>query len=143
MVNDYSRPRVGLGIIIINGKGQILVRRRIGSHAPKFSIPGGALELGETFEAGAIREAKEECDITLIDPKVIAITNNLETYTEEGIHFISVILIANQFEGEPKIMEPTKHTDQRWVDPRNLPEPHFDASRMAVECYLKHVFYLA
>lgn len=134
---------MGLGIIIVNDKGQILVRRRIGSHAPKFSIPGGALELGETFEEGAIREVQEECGITLSRPKVIALTNNLETFAEEGVHFISVILVARQFEGEPKITEPHRHTDQRWVDPTDLPEPHFDASRMAVDCYLKKAFYFA
>lgn len=137
-----SRPRVGLGVIILNGQGQVLVRRRIGSHAPKFSIPGGTLEQGETFEEGATREIIEECGITLKEPRVIAVTNNLETFAEEGTHFISIILIAHQFEGEPTITEPDKHTDQRWVDPQALPEPHFDASRMGVECYLKGKFYI-
>ena len=98
--------------------------------------------MGEKFEEGAIREVQEECGIILKKPRVIAITNNLETFDEEGVHFISVILVANQFEGEPTITEPDKHTDQRWVDPRALPAPHFDASRMGVECYLNGKFYI-
>lgn len=140
MSNKY--PRVGIAAVIANNQGQILVHKRIGKHAPKYSIPGGSLELGETFEAGAIREIQEECGITLINPKVIAITNNLETFLEEGVHYISVILFANQYKGIPKITEPDKHANLNWVDPKNLPMPHFDASRLAVECYLKGKFYV-
>lgn len=109
---------------------------RSGLHAPYWSIPGGSLELGETFEEGAIRELQEECGITLVRPKVIAVTNNLETYTAEGVHFISVILLAERYEGEPKLLERGKHSELRWVDPRDLPLPHFEASRLGVQCYL-------
>lgn len=136
-----TKPKVGIGIIIVNSKGEILIGKRIGSHAQRYSIPGGSLELGETFEAAAIREAKEEIGITLKNPKVIAVTNNLETYRQEGVHFISVILLAESFDGEPKILEPEKCAELLWCDPHSLPEPHFDASRLAVECYLDGAVY--
>ena len=137
----HDTPRVGLGIIIEDGKGKILIAKRTTKHAPKYSIPGGKLERGETFEQGAIREVQEEHGITIINPKVIAVTNNLETYAEEGVHFISIILLAKSFEGKPEIMEPHKCSEILWVDPRKLPQPHFDASRLGVECYLKDSFY--
>lgn len=136
-----THPRVGLGVIVLNGEGKILIQRRIGSHAPHYSIPGGSLELGETFERGAIRELQEECGIELKDPKVIALTNNLETYGEEGVHFISVILIARQFKGVPKLQEADRHSELLWADPDHLPEPHFEASRLGVACYLSGDFY--
>ena len=97
--------------------------------------------MGETFEVGAIREIKEETDLDIKDPKVIAVTNNLETYREEGKHYISVVLVADTFSGELKLMEPNKCEGWEWVDPKNLPMPHFDASRLGVECYLKQSFY--
>ena len=139
-----NRPHVGLGIIIENGAGEILVAKRAGSHARKYSIPGGGLELGETFEAGAVREVEEEHGITIIDPEVIAVTNNLETYWEtyretqgrRGIHVASVILVAKSFEGVPRIMEPDKCEEILWANPQQLPQPHFEASRLGVECYL-------
>jgi mutator protein MutT len=136
-----NTPRVGLGIIIEDEAGNILVAKRTTKHAPKYSIPGGKLEPGETFEQGAIREVQEEHGITIINAKVIAVTNNLETYKEEGVHSISIVLLAKSFEGEPKIMEPHKCSEILWVDPRKLPLPHFDASRLGVECYLKNSFY--
>ncbi len=42
-----NRPRVG--VIVENAQGEVLVGRRTGSHAPKHSIPGGSLEIGENF----------------------------------------------------------------------------------------------
>lgn len=141
MSDMSTHPRVGLGVIVLNDDGQILVLRRIGSHAPYYSIPGGSLELGETFEQGAVRELQEECAITIVKPEVMAITNNLETYAEEGAHFISVILVAKRFEGVPKLQEADKHSELLWVDPRILPEPHFEASRLGVACYLSGKFY--
>lgn len=138
-----QHPHVGLGIIIENSEGQILVIKREGSHAPFWSIPGGKLELGETFEDGAIRELKEELDIDLKSPKVIAVTNNLKTYEAEGAHFISIILLAKTFKGQLKIMEPHKCTEFRWVDPHDLPGPHFDASELGVRCYLQKVPYVS
>jgi mutator protein MutT len=136
-----NKPGVGIGVIILNKDGKILVGKRIGSHAPYYSIPGGRLELGETFEQCAIRELHEEHGITILEPRVIAVTNNLETYRSEGVHFISVILVAKAFEGEPVINEPDKCEEILWADPRDLPQPHFDASRLAIECYLNGKVY--
>lgn len=136
-----NKPRVGLGVIIRDQDGKILIMKRLGSHAPVYSIPGGSLERGETFEQGAIREMDEELGITIKKPKVIAVTNNLETYQAEGLHFISIILLAQSFTGEPAIMEPDKCEELLWVDPTQLPQPHFDASRLGVECYLNDIVY--
>lgn len=138
---EANRPRIGLGVIVINDEGKILVLHRTGNHAPYWSIPGGSLELGETFEVGATRELQEECGITLVKSQVIAVTNNLETYSEEGLHYISVILVARDYEGNLRNCEPDKHSELRWVDPHDLPLPHFEASRLGVRCYLDDKFY--
>jgi len=140
-MNENKVPRVGLGVIIVNSEGKILIGKRKNSHAPYYSIPGGHLELGETFEAGAIREIKEETNLDIKNPQVIAITNNLETYRQDGLHYISIALLVKNFSGELKIMEPHKCEEWQWVDPKNLPTPHFDASRMAIDCYVDNTFY--
>ncbi len=135
-------PKVGIGVIIENAEGKVLIGKRKGSHAPYYSIPGGHLELGETFEATAIREVKEETDLTIFDPKVISVSNNLRTYELEGKHFISVILHTKQFEGELKLMEEDKCESWEWLNPRELPQPHFDASEFAIACFLQKKIYL-
>lgn len=141
MSDEKNRPRVGLGIIIVNSEGKILIGKRQNSHAPYYSIPGGHLELGETFEQGAIREVKEETDLDIDDVQVIAVTNNLETYRQASLHYISIALLTKKFSGELKNMEPEKCAEWLWVDPLNLLQPHFDASQMAVACYLEGKFY--
>lgn len=134
--------QVGLGVIIVRNDGKILIGKRKGSHAPYYSIPGGKLELGESFEAGAIREIQEEHGILISNLKVIAVTNNLETFKESGIHFISVVLVADTFEGIPVILEPGKCEEILWTDPLSLPRPHFDASRFGVQCWLEGMPYV-
>lgn len=135
--NAAEKPRVGLGVIVENDSGLILVGKRIGSHAPYWSIPGGRLKLGESFEVGAKRELREEFDIDIEEPKVIAVTNNLRTYKTEGLHYISVILWAKKFRGEPRIVEQDKCAEFAWCDPHKLPQPHFDASELGVQCWLE------
>jgi ADP-ribose pyrophosphatase YjhB (NUDIX family) len=134
-------PRVGVGVILTNDKGQVLLGKRKGSHAPYWSIPGGHLELGESFEAAAIREVAEETGLAIQGPEVVAVTNNLETWRESGLHYISVTLHARA-DGEPQLLEPEKCEGWVWRDPRELPEPHFDASRQSIACWLAGCCYL-
>ena len=138
---NSEKPKVGIGVIIVNEDSHILIGKRKGGHAPYHSIPGGHLEAGESFEEAAIREIKEETGITIHNPRVICITNNLETYLNEGKHYISIALVADGFDGSPVVMEPDKCEGWQWVDPTRLPQPHFDASEMSVSCYLNGVFY--
>lgn len=141
MNNKNTLPKIGVGIIITNEKGEILIGKRKGSHANLYSIPGGHFERGETFEEAAAREAKEEMGIDIRNPKVIALTNNLKTYKKEGVHHISVILLVTDFIGVPKNIEPDKCDGWFWVNPKKLPLPHFDASQRGVECWLAGEFY--
>ena len=136
-----NRPTVGIGVVIINDKHQVLIGKRKNSHAPYYSIPGGHMELGESFEQAAIREIAEETGLTLIDPKVIAVTNNLRTFKQEGHHSVSVILTCQQFNGQPQLLEPHKCESWQWVEPTDLPQPHFDASESAIKCYLEQCCY--
>lgn len=101
-------PYVGIGIILRNEKQQILVGRRKNSHAPYYSIPGGHMEIGETFLATARRELEEETGLILEQGQVIAITNNLETYQESGLHYVSVVVEALAYRGNLENREPNK-----------------------------------
>ena len=63
----YINPRV-VSSVIVEREGMLLLQQRaMEPRAGYWTFPGGFLEVGETAEAGAIREAKEEVglDITL------------------------------------------------------------------------------
>lgn len=135
-MNTMNHPRVGIGLIIENPEGLILTGRRLGGHGPYHSILGGHLELGETFEQAAIRETAEETGLIVHNPKFVCVTNNLETYKKEGLHYISIIMHTKEYEGEPRLMEPHKCAGWEWVDPNKLREPHFEPSRIGVGQWL-------
>ena len=137
-----DRPGVGIGVVIQNEKGEILIGKRTGSHAPLYSIPGGHLEQGETFEEAAIKEVREETGLIISNPKVFCVTNNLQTYSQEHKHYVSVNLFTSDFVGSPQIMEANKCEGWFWCLPEQLPQPHFDASEYAMACFLQQVFYI-
>ena len=66
MKREYpDRPIVGVGAVIVAGDGHagrcvLLVRRGAPPLAGQWSLPGGAVELGETLRAAVEREALEE-----------------------------------------------------------------------------------
>ena len=60
MRNVPERPVVGVGAVVVDDDRVLLVRR---AHQPlkgEWSLPGGAVELGETLEAAVAREVLEE-----------------------------------------------------------------------------------
>jgi ADP-ribose pyrophosphatase YjhB (NUDIX family) len=138
---NMQRPAIGIGIIIENQHKQVLIGKRKGSHAPYFSIPGGHLELGESFEQAAIREVAEETGLHIQNPEVIGVTNNLATFKAENYHSVSIILVVKDVSGTAKLLEPHKCEGWFWVDPLSLPQPHFDASESAINNYLANSIY--
>lgn len=56
-------PIPGVGVIVVGRKGVLLVRRITEPSAGLWSIPGGAIEVGEHQEMTAVREVKEETGI--------------------------------------------------------------------------------
>lgn len=137
-----DRPKVGIGVIIQNSNSEILIGKRMGSHSPFYSIPGGHLENGESFEAAAIKEVFEETGLRIKNPKVLSVSNNLRTYKNEKKHYISINLFTNEFEGELAIKEPDKCEDWKWCKITEIPNPQFDASEFAIECFEKNQFYI-
>jgi len=55
-----SRPIVGIGGVVIHEGRVLLVRRARPPLQGQWSIPGGGLEVGETFADGIRREVREE-----------------------------------------------------------------------------------
>ena len=63
-VREYpDAPRVGVGVVILNGDHVLLVKRGQPPSEGKWSIPGGLVHLGERIEDAARREVQEECGV--------------------------------------------------------------------------------
>jgi 8-oxo-dGTP diphosphatase len=117
-----KRPKVGLGVYILNEKGQVLLTKRAGSHwAETWCPPGGHLEFGESFFACGKRETKEEVDLDISEAEVVGITNDVDLDAQK--HYVTLHLKSSQWSGTPKIMEPEKCTEIGWFDLDKLPSP--------------------
>lgn len=122
-MKQNSIVRVGVGVFIFKD-GKFLMQQRQGAHgAGTWSVPGGHLEFGESFEETARREVLEETGLEITNVRFGAVTN--DNFVEEGKHYVTVWMISDWKNGEPRITEPDKCLKQEWRSFDNLPSPLF------------------
>lgn len=141
-----NKVGVGFGVMILNNNKVLLGQRNLDPKKADselhgegtWTMPGGKLEYGETFEEGAYREVMEETSIKLNDVEVICVNND----KNEFAHFITIGLISTNFTGNPKVMEPDEITKWQWFDLNKLPQPMYFPSQKVINNYLKKEFYI-
>jgi 8-oxo-dGTP diphosphatase len=120
-----ERPKVGVGVIVINGS-KILMGKRKNAHGHgSWSFPGGHLELNETTEECARRETLEETGLKVKNIRIGTFTNDI--FEKEGKHYITLFMLSDYdpSSGEPKVMELEKCEKWEWFEWDNLPSPLF------------------
>ena len=101
--NKYPIPTVDIIIEITRKNGQegiILIKRKNPPHG--WALPGGFVDVGESLEEAAVREAKEE---TSLD---IKLKNQFHTYSDPKRdprkHTISTVYVATA-QGRPRAQD--------------------------------------
>src|SRR5512136_2104764 len=64
-MNAIQTPLLAADAIIFYGGGIVLIERDRPPYAGCYALPGGFVEMGETVEAAAVREAREETGLTI------------------------------------------------------------------------------
>ena len=67
----YPEPTVGA--LIINDMDEVLLVKSYKWKNRKYSVPGGHVELGESFEEAIIREVKEETGLDVVPKRLFMI----------------------------------------------------------------------
>lgn len=123
MQMDPRRPRIGIGVIVVQDHRVLLGKRR-GSHgAGTWSFPGGHLEWGESIDACAQREVLEETDVVVRNVRHVAFTNDV--FATEGKHHVTLYVAADYASGTPQVAEPEKCEQWEWFFWDMLPKPLF------------------
>ncbi len=137
----------GCGVMVFNENNKLLLGLRSNNEETAdselheegtWTMPGGNIEYGETFEEAGIREAKEEADLDVTDLEVFCV----QTDKNEHAHYVSVGMIAHSFNGIPKVMEPGVILKWEWFDIDKLPNNIFTPSKKTIDCYLNKKFYI-
>jgi 8-oxo-dGTP diphosphatase len=145
-MEEKKKIGVGFGVMILKDNKVLLGKRH---SDPKkadsklhgegtWTMPGGKLEYGETFEDGAIREVKEETNLQLKSIKIIAVNNDMNEFA----HFVTIGMLSTDFTGAPKVMEPDEITEWAWFDLNSLPRHLYFPSAKLIENHKQRKFYI-
>jgi 8-oxo-dGTP diphosphatase len=132
---DYIGVGTGAFILKEPGPQLLLVKRVKQPEAGTWSIPGGALEFGETFEAAIKREVKEETGLDVEIVKLLRVTDHI--LPEEGLHWVTPAFLCKITDGEARNLEPKKHSDIAWFPLDALPEELTMTTTLALGSYLE------
>lgn len=114
---------IGVGVIVLNNRGQVLLGKRLSKHGfGTWSFPGGHLEAGESPFECAQREVQEETGLKLTNSILGPSVQDVFAQTDK--HYLTWFVIAKA-EGVPQVLEPEKCEGWRWFDWAELPEPLF------------------
>lgn len=127
----------GAVVIIGNEKGEVLLQKR---PEGRWGLPGGLMELGESFEEVALREVREEIGLEIKNLKLLHVFSGKEFYTKapNGDEFYSVTAVFFTDEVEGTIAYQASETlAVRFFDVGNLPEQMVGSHRMFIETLIK------
>lgn len=125
MLTDQKRIMVGVGAVIEDGMGRILLVKHVpergGFWQGKWICPGGELELGETIEEGIKREVSEETqlEIDLVRPlppfdRIVRSDDNVY------LHVIYIDYLARLTGGQ---LRPDSDVGEAvWVEKKRIPQ---------------------
>jgi 8-oxo-dGTP diphosphatase len=137
-----EKPRkmgIGVGIMILRD-GKVLLGKRHDDPAKAdselhgegtWTMPGGKLHFGESFEQAAAREVAEETGLRISGIELVSVTNDVSG----DAHFVTIGFLCDKFQGEPKVMEPDEITRWEWFALDKIPRPIFPPSEKILKNY--------
>lgn len=139
---EKKYPRVGVGIMIKNGKGEVLLGLRKGSHGSgEWSFPGGHLEFGETVFETAKREVKEETGLDVNEFNLISVADEMRYIESDGKHYLNIGVEGVYEGGIPSVKEVDKCEEWRWFSLDNLPDKMFEGTELVIRNYQANMIY--
>jgi 8-oxo-dGTP diphosphatase len=91
-------PKLMVDVVIPSDRGVVLIRRGTEPFAGQWALPGGFVEVGETVEEAAAREAAEETGLAVEVARLIGVYSEPER--DPRGHNVSVAFVVRVLSGE-------------------------------------------
>lgn len=120
-----ARPIVmcGASVIILDNSGRVLLHHRKDNDT--WGLPGGAMEIGESLEETAIREANEEVGLICRNLKVFNVYSGEKLYYKypngDEVYNVTATYICKDFSGQI-VVDETEGKDARFFSVNDIPE---------------------
>ena len=111
-----NHPWVGVGVVVLRDGQLLMIKRGKDPYKGQWSIPGGAVELGETLYEAAERETFEESAVNVKIERVLDTVDEIFRDEKGRIkyHFIDIDVCGKYNSGEATAK--TDAAECRWVD---------------------------
>ncbi len=122
MKREYpDHPIIGVGAIIIKGKKVLLARRGKEPGLGEWSIPGGAVKLGETLIEAVKREVHEEVNLGIRVGEVVEVLERIfhDPKGRVQYHYILVDFLCEHLSGKGK--PSSDALEVQWVPLSEIP----------------------
>jgi 8-oxo-dGTP diphosphatase len=130
-------PLVGVGALIVDGNGIVLIRRGKPPSAGTWSIPGGLVQLGETLIEAVKREALEETGLKVEPLSLVELLERIfpDDHGRIRYHYVLADYLCRMVGGT--LHAGSDALDARWVgecelDDLNLPPSTIGVVRKAL-----------
>ena len=118
-------PKLMVDVVIPAEEGVVLIRRGSDPFEGQWALPGGFVEVGETVEQAAVREAAEETGLVVELAHLVGVYSEPER--DPRGHNVSVTFLARVFGGE--LLASTDASEVSVLDPGAV-DLAFDHSRI-------------
>ncbi|MDF0699844.1 NUDIX domain-containing protein [Rhizobium sp. MC63] len=126
----HDFPGLGVGLVILRDDRILLYKRVNPPEAGYWNIVGGKVDHMEPAEEAARREAEEETGLKIGRIERIGVTEQIIDADRQ--HWMSILYLARDVEGEPQLTEPDKLSDFGWFALTDLPMPLSAFTRAAI-----------
>lgn len=130
-----ERPFVAVGTIVVRDGCVLLARRGKEPSYGLWSLPGGAVDLGEGLKVAAARETREECGIEIEITDVLEVVERMVRDPDGRVqfHYVIVDYLARWTSGE--LVSSSEVLEARWVPPEDFPK--YEMTRGTAEVVLR------
>ncbi len=124
---------LGVRAAIIDRDGSVFLVRH--GYSPGWHLPGGGVEIGETFEQALAREIAEEANVFAAKPVLHGIFQNITATKRDHV----AVYVIREFEWKGPVAASFEIRESGFFPPDRLPEGVTEGTRRRLDEILKGI----